>query len=182
MDVCTAMNASGLDAAEKIKKHYPETTRIETALLDSYYKEDFDKVSSVVTPNPDVRKAVEFIKSKGLRVTLATNPLFPCIATEKRIGWAGFDADEFEFFTSYEDSLYTKPNADYFRGIYERMGLKPCECLVVGNDVDEDMVARELGMRVFLLTDHMINRHNKDISTYPHGNFNDLIEYIKEQA
>ncbi len=164
------------------RKHCPDMPEDTAEYLNSYYENEFDEVSSVATPDPNAKKAVEYIKSRGLRVTLATNPLFPRIATQKRIGWAGFEESDFEFFTSFEDSRFCKPNPDYFRSIYERMGLKPCECLLVGNDADEDMAARELGMRVFLITDHMINRHNKDISEFPHGNFNDLIEYIKEQA
>ncbi|MBR6514369.1 MAG: HAD hydrolase-like protein [Clostridia bacterium] len=164
------------------KKHFPEMSEETHKYTEDFYLNDFDRVSSVAKPNPDAKKAYEYIKSIGMRVALATNPLFPRIATEKRIKWAGFDSCDFEFITSYEDSYYTKPNAEYYRGIYERMGLKPCECLVVGNDVDEDLAAKELGMRVFLLTDCMINRHNRDISVFPHGNFNNLIEYIKEQV
>ncbi len=164
------------------KKHLPDVTDETLRLLDEYYTKDFDQLSSVATPDPDAKKAIDYIRSRDMRITLATNPLFPRIATQKRIRWAGFEESDFEFFTSFEDSCFAKPNPDYFRSIYERMGLKPCECLLVGNDVDEDMAARELGMRVFLITDHMINRHNKDISDYPHGNFNDLIEYIKEQV
>ncbi len=176
----------GKDTNENIfwstfKKHHPNITDEEIKSFEAYYEEDFDKVSSVATPNPDAKKALEYIRSSGLRVTLATNPLFPRIATEKRITWAGFEEKDFEFFTSFEDNCYAKPNPEYFRSVYNRMGLKPCECLLVGNDVDEDMAARELGMQVFLLTDHMINKHNKDISEFPHGDFNDLIEYIKEQ-
>lgn len=164
------------------KKLYPDTSDKEIKLLDEYYETKFNEVASVATPNPDAKKAVEYIKAKGLRVTLATNPLFPRIATAKRIRWAGFKEKDFEFFTSFEDSCNAKPNPDYFRGICERMDLKPCECLLVGNDVDEDMAARDIGMKVFLITDHMINKNGKDISVYPHGNFKDLIEYIKEQA
>ena len=36
---------------------------------------------------------------------------------------------------------------------------------MVGNDVGDDMVAGELGMKVFLLADCLINKTNKDIST-----------------
>ena len=164
------------------KKHYPNMGDKELEVFDSYYEKEFDKVSSVTCKAPDAKRAMDYIKERGLRVTLATNPLFPRIATQKRISWAGFDESDFEFFTSFEDSRYTKPNPDYFRSVYERMGLKPGECLFVGNDVDEDMAAAELGMRVFLITSNMINRNGKDISVYPHGDFNDLIEYIKEQA
>ena len=60
----------------------------------------------------------------------------------------------------------------------ERLQLHPEECLMVGNDVDEDMVARQLGMQVFLLTDCMINKQNVDISQYPHGGFAALQAFL----
>ena len=50
---------------------------------------------------------------------------------------------------------------------------------MVGNDADEDMIAEKLGMRVFLLTDCLINRGGKDISRYPHGGFPELMEFIR---
>ena len=49
---------------------------------------------------------------------------------------------------------------------------------MVGNDVSDDMVAKNLGMRVFLLTDCLINKNNEDISVYPNGSFDELFEYI----
>ena len=51
--------------------------------------------------------------------------------------------------------------------------------MMVGNDVSEDMIARELGMDVFLLTDCLLNRENKDISAYPNGGFEELLAYLK---
>ena len=68
---------------------------------------------------------------------------------------------------------------DYYRDILNKMGLKAEECLMVGNDVSEDMVARDLGMQVFLLTDCIINKENKDISQYPNGSFPELLAYIR---
>ena len=62
----------------------------------------------------------------------------------------------------------------------KRAAVSPSECLMVGNDVEEDMVAQSLGMRVFLLTDCLINKHGKDISVYPHGDFEDLKEFLKK--
>ena len=44
---------------------------------------------------------------------------------------------------------------------------------------DEDMIAETLGMKVFLLTDCLINKQNIDISVYPNGDFDKLIEYIE---
>ena len=51
---------------------------------------------------------------------------------------------------------------------------------MVGNDVVEDMVAEKLGMKVFLLTDYLINKYQIDTSIYPNGDFNDLINYLNE--
>ena len=50
---------------------------------------------------------------------------------------------------------------------------------MVGNDAKEDMIAETLGMKVFLLTDCLINKENKDLSHYPQGSFDELIKYIE---
>ena len=62
------------------------------------------------------------------------------------------------------------------------MGLPFEECLMVGNDVSDDMVAESLGMKVFLLTDNLINKEDADISIYPNGSFKELMEYIDSIA
>ena len=43
-----------------------------------------------------------------------------------------------------------------------------------------DMIAKKLGMQVFLLTDCMINKNNEDISQYPHGGFQTLRGFLEE--
>lgn len=147
--------------------------------FDEFYEKKFDSVRDIVSHiDPDAIRAVAHIKKKGLRTILATNPLFPSVATEKRIRWAGFEPCDFELFTSYENSSYSKPNLDYYREILEKTSLSPSDCLMVGNDVSDDMVTKELGMKVFLLTDHLLNREGADISVYPRGSFSDLIDYV----
>ena len=58
-------------------------------------------------------------------------------------------------------------------------GLEGEDCLMVGNDVGEDMIAATLGMKVFLLTDCLINQSGKDIGQYPHGGFDELKGYVE---
>ena len=84
-------------------------------------------------------------------------------------------------YTTYENSSFCKPNPKYYLEILEKIGVAPEECLMVGNDVTEDMVAKELGMEVFLLTDCLINKENKDISGYPNGSFGELKAYLEER-
>ena len=112
-------------------------------------------------------------------MTLATNPLFPAVATEKRIAWAGFKPSDFEFFTTFENSSFSKPNLEYYKWVVSEMGLSPEECLMVGNDVGDDMVAEQLGMKVFLIPRDLINKEGKDIAKYPQGTLHDLIAYLE---
>jgi FMN phosphatase YigB (HAD superfamily) len=101
------------------------------------------------------------------------------VATEARIGWAGLDTEDFELITTYENSSYSKPTEEYYREILKALALTPEECVMVGNDTRDDMSAAALGMRVFLLTDCLINEAGEDISKYPHGDFSALAEYLR---
>ena len=127
--------------------------------------------------NTQAAGTVKKLKKDGFKLILATNPIFPAVATESRIKWAGLNKDDFLLYTTYENSHYCKPNPDYYREICEKLSLNPTECLMVGNDAEEDAAAEKLGMKVFLLTDCLINKKGKDISGYPHGGFKELTEY-----
>lgn len=129
-------------------------------LFEEFYEKDFQQARELCGYTPKAASAVNLIWEMGRRVALATNPIFPAVATESRIRWAGLDPADFELYTTYENIGFCKPNLDYYREILRRMNLNAQDCLMVGNDVDEDMVASHIGMPVFLLTDCMINRHD----------------------
>lgn len=156
---------------EQVRGHEP--------IFADYYAHEFQQVQSICGYNPKAAQVVNLAKSKGLRTALATNPVFPVIATESRIRWAGLEPKDFELCTTYENIGFCKPNPEYYREILRRMELDPQDCLMVGNDVDEDMVAETLGMQVFLLTDCLINKKGTDISAYTHGGFDDLLTILR---
>lgn len=153
--------------------------RKDEPLFDEFYRTEFQNVKNVCGYDVRARDAVCAIRGMGIRTILATNPLFPPIATQSRIRWAGLQPEDFEWITTYDNSSYCKPNPDYYREILGKMNLKPEECLMVGNDAVEDAAAEKLGMRVFLLTDCLINKNNRDLSAYPQGSFPELMEYIR---
>lgn len=157
---------------------FGENVRQDEPLFEDFYRNEFQQVSEACGFHPGAAEVIGYIRSLGYRVALATNPLFPAIATESRCRWAGLTPGDFELITTYENSRHCKPNPDYYRDILAMMNLKPEECVMVGNDVTEDMMARELGMRVFLLTDCMINKENADISGYPQGSFAQLRAFM----
>lgn len=156
-----------------------EKTRDDEPLFQEFYETDFQKVQQVCGFAPESAEIVHWLKEKGCRVILATNPIFPAIATQSRIRWAGLDPAEFETYTTYENSSYCKPNPDYYRAILAQAGLQPEECIMVGNDVGDDMVTAALGMQVFLLTGCLINTKNADTSAYPQGGFAQLRQFLE---
>ena len=161
-------------------KIYGEQSLSHIPIFEEFYKNEFQRAKAICGDNPKAAGAVRKIKELGFRLGLATNPIFPAIATQSRIRWTGLEPSDFEIYTTYENIGFSKPNPSYYLEVAKILGVKPEECLMVGNDVTEDMVAETIGMKVFLLTDCLINREDKDISEYNHGNFDDLISYIEK--
>lgn len=162
-------------------KTYGEGSLKDTPVFEDFYAHEFQKLKEVCGLQAKAADLVRQLRKIGVRVGLATNPIFPKAATDSRIRWAGLDPDDFELITTYENSTHCKPNLDYYRDILATVRLNPEDCLMVGNDVEEDMIAGELGMQTFLLTDCLINKHGKDISKYSHGDFDTLIEHIRSR-
>lgn len=165
---------------EKFSSVFGEKCLEHKPVFDEFYKIDFQNAKQCCGFNLGSAAAVKAAKGRGFRVALATNPIFPAVATESRIRWAGLDPDDFELYTSYENSRFCKPNPDYYREIVKKLQILPEQCLMVGNDVDEDMIAKELGMKVFLLSDCLINKSAKDLSDYPQGSFDELIKFLSK--
>ena len=159
---------------------YGKPARQDEPLFAAFYREDFDNVRTSCGYTPAAREMIDTIKACGLRTALATNPIFPAMATERRIAWAGLSTSDFELYTTYENSHFCKPHPEYYREIMNALGVCPEECLMVGNDVEEDMIAQKLGAQVFLLTDCLINKNGVDITAYPNGSWDKLLAYIKE--
>ena len=153
--------------------------RCDEPLFTDYYENEFQLVASDCGFDARAGEAIREIRALGYHVALATNPLFPAIATHSRANWAGLNTKDFDLITTYENSRFCKPNPEYYRDILATLKLKPENCVMVGNDVSEDMIAESMGIRVFLLTDHILNKENKDISQYPHGSFPELMDFIR---
>ncbi len=157
---------------------FGEKAREDISLFDEFYKTDFSKTKQVCGFDPMAAETVRNLRNRGVKVALATNPIFPETATRQRIEWAGLDVEDFELYTTYENARYSKPNVDYYLEVAKAMGVSPEECLMVGNDVDDDMPAQKAGMKVFLLTDNLLNKSGVDISQFANGGFKELNEYI----
>lgn len=144
----------------------------------SFYDEGFLKVKEAVQDVPMIRESIELLKDKGYEMIIATNPLFPKKAILHRIRWAGFDPKDFKYITCYEESHYCKPQLKFYEEILKNIDKNPEECMMVGNDVQEDLVARELGIKTFLIEDYMIHREDNEVVATYRGKYEDFHQFV----
>ncbi|HOW37562.1 MAG TPA: HAD family hydrolase [Candidatus Izemoplasmatales bacterium] len=143
-----------------------------------YYEEDFDQVRISSQVQPLAATIIGALHRKGYRTVLATNPLFPRIATEKRIRWAGLSPSDFELITTMENSTAAKPSQEYYLEVLRKCGSRPENCMMVGNDVWEDGAAESLGIPFYLVTDCIINDHHRPWESLRYGTFIELARYL----
>lgn len=147
-------------------------------LCDEFYTTEFNKAKCVLKYEADRRPLIEKLKVAGLRLVLATNPLFPPDGMYTRMGWVGLTPDDFELVTDYDNSTFCKPNPEYFREICEKIGADPAECVMIGNNAVEDTAAAKLGIDVFIVPEFLENPTGADYSAYPQGTLEDAVEYV----
>ena len=148
-------------------------------VFEDYYRNEFLTAKKATACRSESKSCIRLLKEKGYTVVLATNPLFPRIATLNRIAWAGLSETDFDLITTYENSSYCKPNRGYYREILKKIGKEGSDCIMVGNDIQDDMCVEELGIETYLLTDCLINRAAVDISCYRQGALPELLNYIR---
>lgn len=146
--------------------------------ITRFYKEDFGVARFVTSPLDTVSESIQILKEKGYQLVVATNPIFPEVAVLERLHWAGLNEDDFSLITTYENSCYAKPNLEYYKFLLKILDKDPEDCLMVGNDVREDMCARKLGFDVFLIEGNVIEDINTDISEFKRGNWHVFKEYV----
>lgn len=116
-----------------------------------FYTNEFDNVQNITTSDPISSKIIDSALKKGFEIVIATNPVFPEIATKKRLQWAGLGdyIDQLTLITHGEQFSTTKPSLAYYNQILEKINRKADECLMVGNDMYNDGVASILGMKYY---------------------------------
>ena len=119
-------------------------------LFFEFYGNEYGELEAYTGRKPKARQVVRRAFDLGYDVVVATNPLFPAIATQQRLEWAGVADFAYRLVTSYENSRAVKPNLLYFEQILEALG-QPAEAALVVGDEDMDMVAAHLGCLTFLV-------------------------------
>lgn len=150
------------------------------SILNDFYAREFDGVRSILREDVDRSGLIRSLREKGYGLVLATNPVFPAVAVETRLGWVGLAASDFDYITTYEVSRRSKPDPGYYRDILTCIGKRGEDCLMIGNNPVDDMAAREAGLAVYLVTDYIENPNSLPVDGWPHGSFRELEALLSE--
>ena len=149
-------------------------------LIYDFYENEYKDLKNITSINKYMYEAVELLKSKGYDLIIATNPLFPSVATNQRVAWANMNISDFKLVTTFEDMHYTKPNINYYKEILSKVNKEPSECLMVGNNVNEDMIVSNLGMKTFLIKDYLIGELGSGHTIDYVGYSKDFLEFVED--
>lgn len=150
-------------------------------ILDDFYEQDFGKLRRIAGADAAARRAVQAVLARGLDAVVATNPVFPISAIRQRLEWAGLGDLPFRLVTSFEDFHFCKPNPEYFAEVARRINRDPAECLMVGNDVEEDLVAASVGMRTYLVTDDLVNPRGIEAKADHTGSLSEAASFLTSE-
>ena len=152
------------------------------SLFDEFYNNHFCSLAIESQPSPLARSLVMVALEKGYGIVLATNPIFPKEAVWERMRWANVHDLPWDLVTSYENTCFCKPHPQYFSEILEQIGASAEQCIHIGNDLSEDMAAQQVGIPVVMVTDYLVNRHNKSLDDcLYHGSLSEVLAWAKEK-
>ncbi|NPV29549.1 MAG: HAD family hydrolase [Firmicutes bacterium] len=147
-------------------------------MFDEFYAFDFASLKRCIHPNPLARPLLERLFERGFQVVIATNPVFPERAIQERMNWVEIGDLPYALVTTYENSHFCKPRLEYYQEVISCLGVRPQDCLMIGNDVEEDLAARKLGVTTFLVEDWLLNPRGLPIETDYRGSFQDLAAFL----
>lgn len=149
------------------------------AFFDYFYTQGFPELKIHTRPFPGIPEMMASLFNKGYKVVIATNPVFPLIAIKERLTWAGVGDFDYHLITSFEVMHFCKPQPAYYEEIAKFIGVNPANCLMVGNDIGEDLPAGHIGMKTFLVEDRLIDK-GIDLKPTWRGNLQDLFKFMSK--
>lgn len=142
-----------------------------------YYETDFHRCREACDTGPLARTIVETLRAKGYTVIIATNPIFPKVATYARLRWLGLEPASFPLVTTFETARHSKPNPAYYADILHALNLSPNDCLHIGNDAVEDGAAGQIGITTVIVTDCLLHGEALKVSKLPTATLKEVAEW-----
>jgi HAD superfamily hydrolase (TIGR01549 family) len=149
--------------------------------FERFYAEDFPYLQQVTTLRAEARELVAYLLAGNYKVVVATNPLFPAVAIEQRLTWAGIAGFPYTLVTTMENSHFIKPDPRYYREILAKIESTPAESWMVGDNLKNDIEpAQALGLKTWWITDPGLSSQELKITPDRQGSLADFLAWIKQ--
>lgn len=149
-----------------------------------FYNTDYNKLEEITKPMPGAKTFLQGAVSEGYELILATQPVFPEVAIRNRLKWAGLEQIPFRLITHIENMYASKPHKEYFEQILKMLNTRGKQCMMIGNDVEMDMAAKNSGIYTYyLITDSLANHDEIENADYS-GDYNilsDLLNILRKE-
>ena len=154
--VIMSKNDGGKNNADFFISDFSKGLKIDAFSLwkrfETFYSNEFGQFKKLMKQITDVSDILKRIKQMNVKMVIASNPMLPENVQKLRLDWAGLKEIEFDLITDAYNSNYCKPNLNYYKEICEKIKIAPNHCIMVGNDAFNDMIASQIGMKTFLVT------------------------------
>jgi len=118
--------------------------------IADYHRSGLPELRFPARPLPEARRCVLRCLDLGLRVAVATTPIYMPEVVRLRLRWAGLADIPWDLVTHSENMRRCKPDAGYFAEAAALLHLPPGACVMVGDDPLQDGPARRAGMEALL--------------------------------
>lgn len=119
--------------------------------IHSLSKEILPGLRTMAHPIAGAADVVRQVHDRGIKVVVATMPIYPRDVMLERLRWAGVRHEWVDHVACLEANRSAKPHRTYFLEMADAVGAEAGECLMVGDDEDQDMPALGAGMAVHLV-------------------------------
>ncbi len=123
-------------------------------ILQDFYATRYLQLGELTQKRLEAIKLIDTLVSRGDRIVIATNPLFPDFAVQPRLDWAGLPKEnyKFEMITTYDDYHFSKPHPAYYAEVLAQIGWPEGPVIMIGNDNENDIEpAQKLGLATFYI-------------------------------
>ncbi|NOT03408.1 MAG: HAD hydrolase-like protein [Anaerolineales bacterium] len=141
--------------------------------IENFYDNVFPTLSGLTSQKPEAKRFVNWAFTQGFRIAIATDPLLPRKATHHRLRWAGFEPEQFELVSTFDHFHFSKTHPAYYAEILGRLGWPEGPVLMVGNDMERDILpAQKLGLATYHIDGEPASRSGPEAGG--RGNLQDL--------
>jgi len=175
-----ASGHSGQSNRDVLIKSLSDTLSVDPQPLRDHIDQFNETRSALVMPGGHprngARRAVEAAHVLGMKIAVATTPIYGLPVVMDRLARADVADMPWDLIAS-DSFCSTKPYPAYYHEVANFLGVNPDQCLMVGDDAFNDLAARATGMATYYVGPPM-----GGLAVGPSGTLEDLVTFYQDQS